>query len=97
MEKILTVKNLEKSFKTKKVLHGISFDVHKGEIMALLGPNGAGKSTTIRSMMEILYPDNGFIHFHLEKSGKIKRNKIGIQKYGKNATPKEIWRWLWTS
>src|SRR5699024_7539434 len=36
-----------------------------------------GKSTTIRSMMEILYPDRGSIHFQLEKSGKIKRHKIG--------------------
>lgn len=77
MQTILSVKNIEKSFKQKKILHEISFDVNKGEIMALLGPNGAGKSTTIRSIMEIIYADHGTIQFHLSTSGKILRNKIG--------------------
>lgn len=41
MQTVLSVRELEKTFKNKKVLHGISFDIHKGEIIALLGPNGA--------------------------------------------------------
>ena len=53
MEAVLSLKNIQKSFKAEQILHGISFEVNKGEIMALLGPNGAGKSTTIRSIMEI--------------------------------------------
>lgn len=77
MQTVLSVRELEKTFKNKKVLHGISFDIHKGEIIALLGPNGAGKSTTIRSIMEILYPDSGSIQFYFEQSEKIQRNKIG--------------------
>src|SRR5699024_1671300 len=77
MNTILSVKGLEKSFGKKKILHGISFDVKKGEILALLGPNGAGKSTTIRSIMEILYPDQGSIQFQFENANKIVRNKIG--------------------
>ena len=59
MTTVLSVKDLEKSFGKKQILHGITFEVKKGEILALLGPNGAGKSTTIRSVMEILYPDKG--------------------------------------
>ena len=47
MEKIISVKNLEKSYKGNKVIKGISFNVQKGEILCFLGPNGAGKSTTI--------------------------------------------------
>lgn len=77
MQTVLSVRELEKTFKNKKVLHGISFDIHKGEIIALLGPNGAGKSTTIRCIMEILYPDSGSIQFYFEQSEKIQRNKIG--------------------
>ncbi|PPA71099.1 ABC transporter ATP-binding protein [Jeotgalibacillus proteolyticus] len=74
---VLTVQGLQKSFKNQQVLHDVSFTVKKGEITALLGPNGAGKSTTIRSIMGILYPDQGAIHFTGEKEGQIPKHKIG--------------------
>ncbi|MBS4210112.1 ABC transporter ATP-binding protein [Bacillus sp. FJAT-50079] len=77
MENVLTVSNLGKSFKTKRVLQDISFDVRKGEIMAILGPNGAGKSTTIRNIMGIMYPDEGSITFHNHQENEIPRHKIG--------------------
>lgn len=77
MNTVLSVKDLKKSFGKRQILHGISFDVKKGEILALLGPNGAGKSTTIRNVMEILYPDQGTIQFQFENTNKIVRNKIG--------------------
>ncbi|WP_423241387.1 ABC transporter ATP-binding protein [Oceanobacillus zhaokaii] len=74
---MLSIDGLEKSFKDKKVLHNISFDVRKGEIMAILGPNGAGKSTTIRNIMGIMYPDAGSITFHKYGGKEIPRHKIG--------------------
>lgn len=74
---LLSVNGLEKSFKDKKVLHGISFDVHCGEIMAILGPNGAGKSTTIRNIMGIMMPDEGTVTFHGHEGKGIPRQKIG--------------------
>ncbi len=75
MEIVLKVDHLGKSFKNVQILHDISFEVYKGEIMAILGPNGAGKSTTIRNIMGIMYPDHGSIKF-LNQEG-IPRNKIG--------------------
>lgn len=63
MEDIISVKNLEKSFKDNKVLKGISFDVHTGEILCILGPNGAGKSTTINILTAALGADGGEISF----------------------------------
>lgn len=77
MDILLSVNGLEKSFKDKKVLHDITFEVHKGEIMAILGPNGAGKSTTIRNIMGIMYPDKGTITFHNHNGKEIPREKIG--------------------
>ncbi|MDQ0273218.1 ABC transporter ATP-binding protein [Cytobacillus purgationiresistens] len=74
---ILTVNKIGKSFKDKRIIKNISFQVFEGEIMALLGPNGAGKSTTIRSIMGILYPDEGTIHFNRHGEGEIPRQKIG--------------------
>ncbi len=74
---ILKVSNVQKTFKKQQVLHGVSFDVKEGEITALLGPNGAGKSTTIRSIMGILFPDEGHIQFSGEKEGVIPKHAIG--------------------
>ena len=77
MEVYLTVDGLVKSFKDKRVLNHISFEVRRGEIMAILGPNGAGKSTTIRNIMGILYPDEGTITFHGHEGKDIPLHKIG--------------------
>ena len=55
----IVVKNLQKSFKDIKVLHGIDITVRRGSILALLGPNGAGKTTTIRILSTLLPPDGG--------------------------------------
>src|SRR5690625_5054091 len=75
MTTILKVEQLTKSFKDKDILHNISFDVKRGEIMAILGPNGAGKSTTIRNIMGIIHPDKGSIQF--QEYDTIPRHKIG--------------------
>lgn len=77
MSRILSVTNLEKTFKNNKVLDNVNFDVHKGEIMAVLGPNGAGKSTAIRCIMGIIYPDEGEVIFHQKENNDIPRHKIG--------------------
>lgn len=74
---ILKVDKLEKSFRGKKVVKNLSFQVNKGEIMGLLGPNGAGKTTTIRIIMGIIGPDEGTVDFRPEISGANSKRKIG--------------------
>jgi len=59
MESIISVSNLQKSFKSLKVLQGVSFDIAKGSIFALLGSNGAGKTTAVRILSTLLLPDGG--------------------------------------
>ena len=44
-------------------LHGISFDIQKGEIVTLLGANGAGKTTTLRMLSGLHAPSSGKILF----------------------------------
>ncbi len=44
-------------------LHGVSFDVNEGEIVALLGANGAGKTTTLRTLSGLHKPTAGSIVF----------------------------------
>jgi len=46
----VSFQNIEKTFGTTKVIHGISFDIHDGEFMVLVGPSGCGKSTLLRML-----------------------------------------------
>lgn len=62
MADLLSVVKLEKSFKQRKVVSGVSFDVRRGEIVGLLGPNGAGKTTSFYMIVGLLYPDGGKVY-----------------------------------
>jgi len=55
----LEVKDLRAAYGRIEVLHGVSFAVPKGTVVALLGPNGAGKSTTLRCLAGLLPPTSG--------------------------------------
>src|SRR2546429_2175400 len=46
----VSFQNIEKSFGSTKVIHGIGFDIHDGEFMVLVGPSGCGKSTLLRML-----------------------------------------------
>ena len=54
---MLEVENLQVRYGGIEALHGISFHVKKGEMVALLGANGAGKSTTLMSIMRLPPPE----------------------------------------
>ena len=51
---MLKVENLHAYYGKSHVLHGVSFDVGKGEIVALLGRNGSGRSTTAKAIMGLV-------------------------------------------
>lgn len=50
---------LEKAYKGRKVVQGVTFDVAQGEIVGLLGPNGAGKTTTFYMTTGLVRPNAG--------------------------------------
>jgi branched-chain amino acid transport system ATP-binding protein len=53
----LSVRDLHSYYGAAHVLHGVSLDVRRGEIVGLLGRNGMGKTTLIRSIMGLAPPD----------------------------------------
>jgi len=59
----LSVKNVTKVFKYRKVVDNVSFEVNSGQIVGLLGPNGAGKTTSFYMVVGILGADFGAILF----------------------------------
>lgn len=57
----IEIKNLVKSYGTKKALDNVSFSVKKGEVMGFLGPNGAGKSTAMNIICGYLAAGSGSV------------------------------------
>jgi lipopolysaccharide export system ATP-binding protein len=58
---ILSAENIEKSYKGRQVVKGISIAVEQGEIVGLLGPNGAGKTTSFYMIVGLIKPQAGRI------------------------------------
>ena len=56
---ILRAENLQKTYKGRKVVNGVSVEINPGEIVGLLGPNGAGKTTSFYMMVGLVKPDGG--------------------------------------
>lgn len=57
----LTVHNVEKSYRNRKVVRGVSLAVGRGEAVGLLGPNGAGKTTVFYMITGLVPADAGAI------------------------------------
>ena len=58
---MLRIENLDAGYGAAQVLHGVSIEIERGEVVALLGPNGAGKSTLMGCVLGLLNPTAGSI------------------------------------
>ena len=86
MEEIISIKNLNKTFKEVKAVNNLSFKVKKGEFFAFLGINGAGKSTTISIMCGELTRDSGEVYIdgkNIDEQMESIKVKMGVV-YQKN-------------
>ncbi len=79
---MLKINNIETWYDLIRALHGISFEVKQGDIVAILGANGAGKSTTLKTIMRLLYdlkveqPEKGTIEFMGERIDRKSTDEI---------------------
>ena len=83
-EHLLSVRDLQKSFGEREILKGISFDVHRGDVVCIIGPSGSGKSTLIRCVNYLEHPTGGHIEYRGEdvntafKKLTLYRTKVGM-------------------
>jgi branched-chain amino acid transport system ATP-binding protein len=63
---MLSLDHVDAHYGAINVLHGISIDVNKGELVAIVGSNGAGKTTTLATIVGLLRPSRGTIRFNGE-------------------------------
>lgn len=77
----LKAENINKSYKGRQVVNGVSLEVKKGEIVGLLGPNGAGKTTSFYMIVGLIKPDLGNVFLNnqdITKTPMYKRSQMGI-------------------
>ncbi len=72
---LIEISNLSKSYKPERqekieVLHDLSFNIHKGEMLGLSGKSGAGKTTLAKCLVGLESPDSGEIKYSYELKRK---------------------------
>ena len=77
----LKIRNLVKSYRSRKVVNRVTLEIKQGEIIGLLGPNGAGKTTTFYMVVGLTRPDDGQVFLNDEDITNFpmhKRAKMGV-------------------
>ena len=90
----LSAKNIEKAYRGRKVVKGISLEVSQGEIVGLLGPNGAGKTTSFYMIVGLIKPNNGSIYLNEQEITKFPMYKRAQQGIGYLAQEASVFRKL---
>lgn len=73
---MLRVQDLHAFYGESHILHGVDFDVKRGELVTLLGRNGAGRSTTLKSIMNMVGRRTGSIMVNGNETLKMKPHHI---------------------
>jgi branched-chain amino acid transport system ATP-binding protein len=84
---MLAVTGLDAHYGRAHILHGLTFSIARGEVVALVGRNGAGKSTTMKSIMGLVPPSAGRISFDGQEIAG--REPFQIARLGLGYVPEE--------
>src|SRR6516165_9020872 len=86
---MISLRDLRVSYSGREILHGISFDVQRGETLVILGGSGSGKSTLLRTLVGLEKPSSGEIWLRGKNLAAISsqemaeiRKKIGMSFQG---------------
>ncbi|EXI85211.1 MAG: Lipopolysaccharide export system ATP-binding protein LptB [Candidatus Accumulibacter regalis] len=77
----LSTQSLKKRYKSRTVVHDVSFEVVSGEVVGLLGPNGAGKTTCFYMVVGLVACDGGDVSLDGQKLTHLpmhKRARLGL-------------------
>jgi len=73
---LLEVRDLHAWYGESHILHGVDFEVRRGEVVTLLGRNGAGKTTTLKSVMGMVPRRRGSVRFDGQQLIMLPSNRI---------------------
>jgi branched-chain amino acid transport system ATP-binding protein len=73
---LLTVEGIFAGYGQMEILHGVSLEVRRGEMVSIIGPNGAGKSTVFKTIVGLLRAKTGRITFDGHEIGGLRADQI---------------------
>ncbi|WP_375770764.1 LPS export ABC transporter ATP-binding protein [Archangium gephyra] len=82
MSSHLFAEGLQKSFRGRRVVQGVSFHVSQGEVVGLLGPNGAGKTTSFNMVVGLVRPDAGRVRVDAEDLTSLPMHRRALRGLG---------------
>ena len=94
IQPLVTVEGIHTYYGKSHILHGVTLEVGRGEVVGLLGRNGVGKSTTLKSIMGLVSPSEGRIVFDGRDIGRLPPHKLARSGIGYVPEDRRIFKLL---
>jgi len=89
-EVLCNVRDVAIAYRGREVLHGVSFCVHNGDVIALIGANGAGKTTLLKAMIGLLPVTNGSVELYCHTTELAYLSQLNAAEHDFPATVYEV-------
>jgi branched-chain amino acid transport system ATP-binding protein len=96
-EPLVRVEDIHTYYGKSHILHGVSLEVRRGEIVGLLGRNGVGKSTTLKAIMGLVHPTSGVVLLEGHSVGHLPAHRLARLGIGYVPEDRRIFRLLTVS
>ena len=73
---MIEIKDLYKSFGSKRVLQGLNLTIESGETIVIIGRSGCGKSVLIKHIVGLLEPDSGYVKVEGKVVSELPQNEL---------------------
>ena len=93
-EPLVRVEDIHTYYGKSHILHGVSLEVRRGEVVGLLGRNGVGKSTTLKAIMGLVHPSRGTVLLEGKPIGHLPAHRLARLGIGYVPEDRRIFRLL---
>ncbi|HEX3522259.1 MAG TPA: ABC transporter ATP-binding protein, partial [Stellaceae bacterium] len=94
VQALVKVEDIHTYYGKSHILHGVSLEVGKGEVVGLLGRNGVGKSTTLKAIMGLVHPSRGRVLFEGQSIAHLPAHRLARLGIGYVPEDRRIFRLL---
>ena len=94
VEPLVRLEDIHTYYGKSHILHGVSLEVGKGEVVGLIGRNGVGKSTTLKAIMGLVHPSQGRVLFAGQSVGHLSADRLARLGIGYVPEDRRIFRLL---